>query len=151
MEKADIEELIRSGKTVEIVPDGQSMFPLFVQGRGDSAVIRQATDDDIRTGAVCLYRRAHGGLVIHRVCKVGDDGIYFVGDNQTEVEGPLKREQVIGVMEGFVRNGKRRSVKAPLYLIYSYLWLLVRPVRHTVATPARIVYRMIHKEKGDTP
>ena len=53
----------------------------------------------------------------------------LVGDNQREVEGPLRPSQVIGRLVAFVRDGKEISVRQPFYRFLSSLWLFLLPVR----------------------
>ena len=45
----------------------------------------------------------------------------MAGDNQTEVEGPVEEDQIRGILTAFVRNGRRISVKNPVYVIWSGL------------------------------
>ena len=142
--KDDVAALLREGRTVQITPQGNSMFPLFVNGRDDAAIIRPIESADIRRGAVVLYRRSTGGLVLHRICKVNDKGVYFVGDNQTKVEGPLMRVQILGVMTEFIHAKKKHyTVTNPLYVISTRLWLFVRPIRPVISRPIGVVYRLI--------
>lgn len=129
----DIEQILNSGRAIRIFPRGWSMYPLFVPDR-DEAVIHplSAVSRCPKRGDVVLYRREGSILVIHRIYKVKDDGIYFVGDNQTEIEGPLKPEQMRGILTSFVRNGKEISVHHPVYVLCSRLWLLFRPFRRKI-------------------
>ena len=60
----------------------------------------------LRRGDVVLYRRENGMLVLHRIYKIGQDGLYLLGDHQTAIEGPVRREQVKGKMTGMVRDGR---------------------------------------------
>ena len=53
----------------------------------------------------------------------------MTGDNQYEIEGPLRPDQFKGKLIAFVRNGKEISVRNPLYRFLSSLWLLMLPVR----------------------
>lgn len=53
----------------------------------------------------------------------------MAGDNQTEVEGPVEADQIRGILIAFVRNGHCISVKNPVYVILSGLWLMFLPVR----------------------
>lgn len=148
--KDDVAALLREGHTIQITPQGNSMFPLFVDGRGDAAIIRPIESTDIKVGAVALYRRASGGLVMHRICKVNDKGVYFVGDNQTAVEGPLMRVQLLGVLTEFIHGGKKEkhySVKNPLYIASTRLWLFVRPIRPLISRPIGVVYRFVKNMK----
>lgn len=131
MERIDIEKLLREGHTIRVHPQGYSMYPMFVPGR-DEAVIAPAAVSELRRSAVLLYRRPGGILVLHRLVKRTPEGLYFTGDNQSAVEGPLAEEQVIGILEGFIRKGRYVSVKNPLYRLLSGLWLLLLPVRDPI-------------------
>lgn len=124
----DIEQLLASGTTIKIKPQGYSMYPLFVPGR-DEACIECADFSSLKRGDVILYRRDKSILVLHRIWKITGDSFYMVGDNQTEIEGPLRADQVRGKLTGFVRNGKFVDVKNPIYRFLSGLWLFLRPMR----------------------
>ncbi len=127
-EKKDIAKLLSEGKAVQIFPQGYSMYPLFIPGR-DEAVIIPADSGKLRRGDVVLYRREGGLLVLHRLRRRTEEGLYFAGDNQTQEEGPLKPEQVIGVLAAFVRKGHRVSVRNPVYRLVSLMWMELMPVR----------------------
>ena len=131
-QKQDIEQLLRQGRAVRIYPRGYSMYPMFVPGR-DEAVISPLDGMQPRRGDVVLYRREKSILVLHRIWKISPDGIYMVGDNQTEMEGPLHPQQLRGILTSFVRRGREVSVHHPVYLLYSRLWLMLRPFRHKIA------------------
>lgn len=124
----DIEQLLASGKTIKISPQGYSMYPLFIPGR-DKACIESTNFSSLKRGDVILYRRDHSILVLHRIWKITDNSLYMVGDNQTEIEGPLRADQVRGKLTGFIRNGKFIDVKNPLYRFLSSFWLFLRPIR----------------------
>lgn len=113
---------------MQIFPEGYSMYPMLVPGR-DEAVIGRADIRKLRRGAVVLYRRESGILVLHRLVRTDGNGFYAVGDNQTEVEGPLSADQIKGVLTAFVRKGRYIPVSNPLYRVAASLWLLLLPVR----------------------
>ena len=122
----DIEQLLKNGSAVKLKPQGYSMYPLFLPGR-DEAVIEHCVPSELHRGDVILYRRVQGILVLHRICRITRDGFYLVGDNQTEVEGPLSPEQIHGKLTGVVRNGKSFSVSYPIYRMLSSIWLFFTP------------------------
>lgn len=126
--KIDIEQLLKDGNRIKIKPQGYSMYPLFIPGR-DEAIIEQVPLSTFRRGDVALYRRKHGILVLHRICKKNKNGFYMVGDNQSEIEGPLSPEQIKGKLVQFVRNGHRYDVSNPLYRFFVFVWLLCLPIR----------------------
>ena len=132
-EKIDVLELLKQGKTIQVKPQGFSMYPLFIPGR-DEAIIRPIEDRDLRRGQVLLYRGQYGILTLHRVWKVKEDGVYFVGDNQVAVEGPVSKDVIYGTMCGYIRKGKEYAADGPLYLILFRGWLLLRPFRNVFHT-----------------
>ena len=130
----DIEMMLKSGQTIQLFPEGYSMYPLLVPGR-DEVILSPLPERDTRRGDVVLYRRASGILVLHRICRCKKDGYYMVGDNQVQIEGPIRQEQLIGMMTGFVRRGKLVSVSDVRYRILSRIWLMIRPVRRCIMVP----------------
>ena len=124
----DLEQLLADGFDIKIKPQGFSMYPLFFPGR-DEACIRKSTLAELHRGDVALYRRDSGILVLHRIWKSDETSFYMVGDNQTEIEGPLRPDQIRGKLISFVRNGRSISVSNPLYQLLSTIWLLLRPLR----------------------
>lgn len=140
----DIETLLKSGQSVQLFPQGYSMYPLLVPGR-DEVILSPLPDRPLRRGEVALYRRDTGILVLHRICRCKEDGYYMVGDNQVQVEGPLRKEQVIGIMSGFVRKGKLFSSDDLWYRILSRIWLVMRPVRRCITVPGAKVKKLVRK------
>ncbi len=122
----DIERLLEEGKTVSFTPIGNSMLPLF-RDRRDSATV--APCEAYKRGDVALYRRIGDKLVLHRIVKVRDDRFWFTGDWQWEIEGPLKRAQILGKMVAFERSGKHHETSEPLYRFIFAIWLSLRPLR----------------------
>ena len=131
--KYDIEELLGQGRTVQIEPQGYSMYPLFVPGR-DKAVVAPIGDmKKLRRGDVVLYRRDESILVLHRIWKRRTEGFYLVGDNQREIEGPLRPDQMKGILVEIVQKGRRFSVKNPVYWVLFRIWLILRPFRPVIS------------------
>lgn len=140
----DIEKLLRDGHPVRLKPQGFSMYPLFISGR-DEAVIAPCDPDSLRRGDVALYRRDNSILVLHRIWKVRTNGFYMVGDNQTEIEGPLRPDQIRGKLIACNRNGLEFSTQNVLYRMLSGIWLSCRPLRplaHRIADYLRRIRRM---------
>ena len=133
-EKIDILKLLEEGKTIQIMPKGFSMHPLLVPGR-DSAILRPVRDEDVRRGQVLLFRGKGELLTLHRVWKVTKKGVYFVGDNQVRIEGPIPREKIYATMCGYVRKGKEHDTKEFFYTCITGIWLFLRPVRFWISKP----------------
>ena len=132
----EIEPLLKAGACIQIYPQGYSMYP-FIDPRRDEVVLA-----GIEEGSV-LYRRENGMLVLHRIYKIGQDGLYLLGDHQTAIEGPVRREQVKGKMTGMVRDGRYMDVGNPGYRMLSVVWLWLRPARRVIMVPAARLRRMV--------
>ena len=134
----DIEKLLEQGKRLRIKPRGYSMYPLIVPGR-DEVFVERVSPESLRRGDVVLYRRRDENiLVLHRIWKRKGDAFFLVGDNQKEIEGPLEASQIKGKMTGILRNGHEISTSNVIYLLYSRIWLWLRPGRPQIS-------RVIHK------
>lgn len=141
-QKADIEKLLAEGNAIQLHPQGYSMYPMFCPGR-DEAIISPVQDvSELKRGDVVLYRRDGGILVLHRICKADESGFYLVGDNQTEVEGPLRPDQMKGVLSAFIRNGRKISADNRIYKLASGIWLFLRPVRRWITVPGAWIKRL---------
>lgn len=127
-EKSDVEELLLNGRKIQVSIRGFSMYPLFKPGR-DAAFIEPIGIRKIKRGDVCLFRRKNSILVLHRVVRVSKDGVFFVGDNQTEIEGPISVNSVKGYLDGGIRNGKTFYANNLLYRFIFGGWLSLRSIR----------------------
>lgn len=136
--KADIEQLLKDGKTVQTVINGYSMYPMLVPGR-DSVILEPFGEEQPRRGDVVLYRRDGSILVLHRIWRIRQEGIYMVGDNQVQIEGPLRPDQIRGRLGAFIRKGKLISVDNMFYRLYACVWLWMRPVRHKATVAVHFV------------
>ena len=70
-----LETLLEQGNILKIKPQGYSMYPLFIPGR-DEALIEQVPTTQLKRGDVVLYRRRHGILVLHRICRITPAGYH---------------------------------------------------------------------------
>lgn len=97
---------------------GYSMYPLLTNHRDSVYIVKT---DEYKKHNVVLFERAGGQLVLHRILRIKDGVFYICGDNDFVTEA-VKREQLIGKMTEFSRNGKEYTVKHPLYRLYSFVW-----------------------------
>ena len=126
-EKRNVEQLLKDGVTVQFHPQGESMFPLFVR-ESDYAIVEPAKAP-FRRLEVYVFRSFLGPLTIHRLKKITPQGLYFIGDRQQAIEGPIAPEMVYGRMIAYIRKGRKHSVKYLPYRIYAAVWMLLRPCR----------------------
>ena len=149
--KQDIEKLLARGDAVQFMPQGYSMYPLFVPGR-DEAVVAPVEVERLKRGDVVLYRRDMSILVLHRIWKRKGDLFYLVGDNQREIEGPLRPDQIKGILVQVIRKGRKFSARNFFYRALAGLWLWLRPLRpflsRMVAGCKRFLGRKNHPPRG---
>lgn len=138
-----INKALQNRQPITIHPQGTSMFPLLKEGR-DCVVIAPFENHTPHVNDIILYRRDNGLLVLHRLCKSKKDGYYFVGDNQTELEGPLCRKQLLAYVIQINRSGHAFSTKHPIYAVISRMWLFLRPIRHKISRPAKRLLLFLH-------
>ena len=100
---------------------GVSMLPLLRQGR-DLFTVEKKGPDRCRVGDVALYRRG-GEYVLHRIVAVRESDYVLLGDNCINREYGVTDADILGVMTGFVRGGRSRSVESPGYRLYTRFWL----------------------------
>ena len=116
-----IREVVESGGEFQLYPRGTSMLPLLRQGK-DSVVLVKVPEH-IKRGDIPLYRRADGHYVLHRVIRAEKDGTYTMcGDNQTQLERGITRDQMIATVSAISRKEKMRSVRAISYRAYCFFW-----------------------------
>lgn len=89
-----------------------------------------------------FYQRPGGKPVLHRIVEVGQT-YTCVGDNQFQTEPGVTREQMIGVVTGFIRNGRVHSVDEPAYRLYCRLWHHTRNIRHFFKWPKYYLRRAL--------
>lgn len=110
---------INSGKSAKFTVVGDSMLPLFVNGR-DNVIMKKP--DKIRITDVILYQRSNGDYVLHRVVGKTKEGYKLCGDNQLVIEQPVYRDSVIAVMTAFERKGVNHNTNCLWYMLYSVIW-----------------------------
>ncbi len=122
-----LQQSLEEGKHISFPPRGTSMLPMLRQGI--DTVELTAAPEKLKKFDLPLYLRDNGQYVLHRIVKVGD-AYTCVGDNQYELEYPVRQDQILAVTCAFTRNGKRIPVTAFSYRLYCVFWHYSRPIRH---------------------
>lgn len=120
-------EILESNGEVSFVSAGRSMIPT-IRDRKDIITLVKP-DKDIKSGDVVFYRRDNGQFILHRVMFVQDNKFVMRGDNQWYNEYNIRRDQIIGILSSFDRNGKTHKVTDRDYKIYVKLLPVVRYTR----------------------
>ena len=113
------EEIIRRDGRLVYTNVGVSMLPLLRHGR-DLFIVEKRGPDRLKAGDVVLYRRPPAQYVLHRIVEVREKDY---GDNCVNREYGITDSDILGVMTGFVRDGKQHAVTEKGYRLYTWLCL----------------------------
>lgn len=131
-------ELINEGKDVNFLITGSSMAPFLCHKR-DSIIISKPIKP-FKKGDMVFYTRPTGQYVMHRIQKVDKDGnLYMIGDNQTEIEGPLPPSCVFGIIHKIIRKGKVMDSSNFWWFFFEKIWINMIPLRRTIIKLVSII------------
>lgn len=132
-------------KMLHDIPDGEefllrvtgwSMLPLLFHDRS-LVYLKKVSHYTPRKGDVVLFWRMDGSIVLHRVRKVGKDGVLTInGDAQSWTEH-IFPTQVMATVTHYVRFKRDVSVDSAGYRLYRSLWC---PLRWIHPLGAKVVY-----------
>ncbi len=136
------EELKKYGRL--IYPNvGVSMMPLLRQHR--DLMIIEPTKGKCQKYDAVLYRRENGQYVLHRILKVRENDYVICGDNCYTCEYGITDKHILGVLTGFVRDGKTYYVDNKLYQCYVHIWCDFFPVRAFLLKSKALVKNKVKK------
>lgn len=135
-----IRERLARGETVHIRPGGTSMLPVFRPEQ--DIIILSPLPQTLKKYDVPFYQRPGGKPVLHRIVEVGQT-YTCVGDNQFQTEPGVTRAQMLGVVTGFIRDGREHSVEEPVYKLYCRFWHHTRKLRHIIKWPKYYLRRLL--------
>jgi hypothetical protein len=124
----EISKLIAEGKTVTLLTKGYSMNPFLFHMR-DQITLGPWTDSDIRRGTVAFVRDLRGNILIHRIIKREDNIITLEGDGNIGQTEKATLDGIAGIMHSVTRKNRIYSSKGLIWRTYSWIWMLLRPVR----------------------
>ena len=125
-----LRSLTEEGKEVSMLVAGSSMSPFLVHYR--DMIFFKKPDRPVRRGDMVFYQRDSGQYVMHRVLHVKPEGLYIVGDAQTEIEGPVRPEQVFAIVTRVVRKGREIGPGDFWWRFFERTWLHVIPFRRII-------------------
>ena len=131
--------LVEEGKEVSMLIAGTSMTPFL--GHERDYIFFKTPDRELRKGDMVFYQRRSGQYVMHRIYKIEGGKYYMVGDAQTEIEGPLEREQIFAIITKVQRKGKWITEGNFWWEFFEHVWLNVVPLRPIIVK----IYMMFKK------
>ena len=140
-----LKELVEEGKEVSLLIAGSSMSPFICHGR--DYIFFKAPDRELKKGDMVFYQRKSGQYVMHRIYKIKDDEYYMVGDAQTEIEGPLERDQIFALITKVKRKGKMIEPGDFWWMFFEKIWIQIVPFRSIVSFWYSFGKKLIDRKK----
>lgn len=122
-----LKELVEEGKEVSMLIAGSSMSPFLCHHR--DSIFFKNLDRELKCGDMVFYQRKSGQFVMHRIYKIKPNGYYMVGDAQTEIEGPLGRDQIFAIITKVKRKGKWIEPGDFWWEFFAKVWIRMVPMR----------------------
>lgn len=122
--------IAEEGKVVSMLIAGSSMAPFLCHNR--DYIYFTKPERELRRGDMVFYQRDRGQYVMHRIYRVKHEGYYMVGDAQTQIEGPLRRDQIFAVITQVKRAGKMIRPGDFWWEFFEHIWIRIVPARRIV-------------------
>ena len=121
-------DIIKTDKDVSLLISGGSMAPFLCHKR--DTIIISKPKGMFHKGQMVFYIRDNGQYVMHRIHHIDKEGnLFIVGDNQTDIEGPIRQNQVFGVIHKVIRKGKVLKKGDFWWDFFEKVWIRIVPLR----------------------
>ena len=127
---------------------GYSMRP-FVRSGADFVQIERKPQHRCRKYDAVLYRRQSGKYVLHRIVKVLPDSYTLCGDHCWKREPGITDDQILGVLTGVIRNGRKIDVQHWRYRLLVRIWCALYPLRAVITYLRGIMWAVWKKVKAE--
>jgi hypothetical protein len=117
---AILSELLAQGLSVNLTVSGNSMSPFLINGRDQ--VLLEPLEQKPRVGDVIFYRRDDGSYILHRICSITIGAYTFLGDNQTQPEYGIRRDQLLAKVTAVKRDGQVLKPGCALWRFFAGPW-----------------------------
>lgn len=134
-----IGEALKTSTEVSVLTRGASMRPMLREHR--DIVVIEKLSCELKVGDVVAYPGANGTYTLHRIVRIKKSGALIIrGDNNYFTEYNIKKEDIVGILKEFYRDGKYINCKTDKrykfytkYIVFSYpfrfLWKKrIRPI-----------------------
>lgn len=122
-----LKSLVDEGREVNMYVLGSSMAPFVVHER--DVIYFKKPERKLHKGDIAFFQRKNGQYVVHRIYKTKGNQYYFVGDNQTDIEGPIDEGQIFATVTKVKRKGKMIGPGDFWWEFFARVWIRIIPVR----------------------
>lgn len=124
----NVENIINSGRNVELKVKGSSMRPTLISGK-HKVVLAPFRDKCLRIGMIALFvcDKKH---VLHRLVAINGETLTFQGDNLPNAKEVVKTEDIRAIVEFIITpGGAVVDCKRQRFIIKSRLFMLINKLR----------------------
>jgi len=142
-----IVEVISSGASFKLYPNGQSMLPTIVAG--EDSVELSKPDEKLKKYDIVLYKRDNGQYVLHRLLKEHGEYYDMCGDNQLEIEKNVRKSDVIAVATAIYKGDKCIKTDSMEFIKYAKKMYCKKSVQRVISHIKKVLspaYRFIFKK-----
>lgn len=107
-----VAEVVSSAGAADLKVTGASMLPVIQAG--DVLRIRRHLPDELELGKIILYHRS-GRLIAHRILRISGEYLFTRGDSLPSLDPPVRRGEVIGLVENIFRNGQAVDTRRTIW------------------------------------
>lgn len=126
----------KGSKIVSVSYDGKEIRvfkkDVVMMDKKEDKVYYRRMDRELQKGDIVFFRRKSGQFVMHRIWKIRPEGYYIVGDAQTQIEGPVKREQIFALITKVRRKEKWLEPGDFWWEFFEHVWLHMIPLRRGI-------------------
>lgn len=142
----DIKTKLDEGHTIDMIPKGNSMFPLI---RKQDHVLLKSQEMPLRTNRIYLFERSDHTLVIHRLCQIKKQDYFFCGDNQTTLEGPVSASQIQAEAYAVYHEHSSHQIDltSPFPRIAGRIWIWLLPCRGWIARHTHFITNKLKRKE----
>ncbi len=142
-----LEESLKQNGVYITLTKGDSMNPMLVQGRDKVVIV--PPEFPLKKYDVPVYRKL-GHYTMHRIVKVTKDGYIICGDNRVTLEKNVKKEDIVGMLDGFYQGDKyidRHDKEFLQFGIDAVKGLPKRRIKHFINRVIRKIKRMVKRSR----
>ena len=134
-------EIINTGHDVSLLISGSSMAPFLIHHR--DTIIISKPNRSFKKGDMVFFKRMNGQYVMHRIHHIDKtSNLFLVGDGQRVIEGPIKQEQVFGIINTVIRNDKVITKGDFWWFFFEKIWIRIVPFRRVLIN----IYAKYHRK-----
>ena len=141
-------KLLVDGHQVRFRLGGSSMFPYLMEG--DIAITVRVPIEQLALGQVIVFEQ-NGRWIAHRLMALDrtPEGSWMVaqGDSIVRPDKPIAEHDYVGIIVGFVRNGRSVEVADSRHRLYGRLFVKLRPVPQALTRSFLKIYDRLKKKK----